>query len=81
MATSASDFEAMTIARWQRWMVALQLLLAALLLWWSLRWGWQAVAVVLVGVPLCARLPLALQFALAARASAAQAPHAHPGWA
>jgi len=71
----------MTIARWQRWMVVLQLLLGALLLWWSLRWGWQATVAVLVGMPLCARLPLALQFALAARASAAQAPHAHPGWA
>ncbi|MGB6099367.1 MAG: hypothetical protein WBG44_00660, partial [Comamonas sp.] len=65
MATSAQGVDAMTIARWQRWMVALQLLLAALLLWWSLRWGWQAVVAVLVGMPLCARLPLALQFALA----------------
>ena len=57
----------MTVARWQRWMVGLQLLLCALVLSWAVPRGWLAVVVALGLLALWARVPLTLQFASAAR--------------
>lgn len=62
----------MSIARWQRWMVALHLLLCALVLAWAVPRGPQAVAVALLLLTLWARLPLSVQFVLAARAARTQ---------
>ncbi|MCZ2103958.1 MAG: alpha/beta hydrolase [Burkholderiales bacterium] len=64
----------MTVARWQRAGMALQVLLVALALAWCARQGWGTLAVGVALVPLWLRLPLALQFAAAWRAVRGPAP-------
>ncbi|QEA14542.1 esterase/lipase family protein [Comamonas flocculans] len=59
----------MTVARWQQLAVALQALLCAAALAWAWRAGWLALALTLVCLFAWLRLPLSLQFLLAARAA------------